>query len=121
MAIKLHELIDQVRDELLMPRRADTLDAMYPFLFVDEVELDLSVTVSAKVEGSGKVSIQVIEVGGGSEAAGEDVHSVKIKMTPLLTKEEIREQLKKNGRLWQTIENVTRRTMVKEDGMVGES
>ena len=121
MTVKLHELIDQVRDELLMPRRAGTLDAMYPFLFVDEVELDLSITVSAKVTGSGKVSIQVIEVGGGSEVTGEDVHNVKIKMTPLLTKDEIREQLKKDGRLWQTIEDATRRTMIKEDGMVGEN
>jgi hypothetical protein len=45
MTIKSHELIEQVRDELPIPRRADTPEAMYSFQFVDEVELEVSVPI----------------------------------------------------------------------------
>lgn len=120
MATTLHELIDQVRDELLMPRQANTPEAMYPFLFVDEVELEVGITVSGKAEGSGKISIHVVEAGGGGERAREDVHRITVKMTPLLTKDEIREHLKQDARLWEKIQYIGRWATTKEAGMAGE-
>ena len=120
MPITLNQLIDQVREELLSPRRMDTPEAMYPFLFVEEVELEVNVTVSRTVEGAGKVNIQVAELGGGVEKASEQAQRIRIKMTPLLTKDEIREKLKKDERLWQRIEGVALPATAKEGGMVGE-
>jgi hypothetical protein len=67
MSITLSQLIDQVREELLTPRQAATPEAIYPFLFVDEVELELAVTVSDKVDGLGKVTIHIAEIGSGVE------------------------------------------------------
>jgi len=120
MTITLNQLIDQVREELLSPRRATTPEAMYPFLFIEEIELEVGVTVSSTVEGSGKINIQVVELGRGLGKSDEQTHRVKIKMTPLLTKDEIREMLKQAGRLWERVQPVTLRATTKDDGMVGE-
>lgn len=100
MSITLSQLIDQVREELLAPRDAKTSESMYPFLFVEEIELEIGVTVSCTVEGGGKVNVQVIEVGSRIDRGNEQIHCVKVKMTPLFTKDEVREQLKQNERTW---------------------
>ena len=115
MAIKLHELIDQVREELLMPRQANTPDAMYPFLFVDEIEIQVGVTVSTKVEGAGKVNIQVIEAGGNSAIETENIHHLKIKLTPLLTKDEVRDRLITDDHLREKVETAIRHATLKEE------
>jgi hypothetical protein len=44
---------------------------------------------------------------------------MKIKMTPLLSKDEMRERLKQDKRLWNKIEDVAASATVKEGGMVG--
>lgn len=119
MSITLSQLIDQVRQELLTPRQANTPEAIYPFLFIEEIELEVGVTVSSTVEGAGKVNIKVVEVGGGVEKTNEQAHRVTIKMTPLLSKEEVRTKLKQNPRVWNRIETVIMQATTKEDGMVG--
>jgi hypothetical protein len=119
MAITLNQLVDQVREELLAPRQVNTPEAMYPFLFVEEVELEVSVTVSSSIEGTGKVNIKVAEIGGGVDKANEQTHHVKVKMTPLMTKDEIRERLKQNQRVWERIEQTAVPALAKEAGMVG--
>ncbi len=120
MGVSLNQLIDQVREELLAPRRATTPEAMYPFLFIEEIELEVGVTVSSTVEGSGGVNIQVVELSSGLEKAKEQVHRVTIKMTPLLSKEEARTKLKQDSRLWKKIEQVVIPATMKEGGMVGQ-
>lgn len=119
MGITLSQLIDEVREELIVPSRASTPEAMYPFLFVEEVELEVNVTVSSTVEGAGKVSVQVVELGSGVERANEETHRVKIKMTPLMTRDEVREKLQADRRLWERIERVAIPATTKEGGMVG--
>lgn len=101
MSVTLSQLIDQVREELLLPRQASTPEAMYPLLFVEEVELEIGVTISSGVEGSGKVNVQVVELSSGVDKSNEQTHRVKIKLTPLLSKDEIREQLKQSNHTWE--------------------
>jgi hypothetical protein len=120
MDITLGELIDHVREELLSPHQGSTLDAKYPFLFVEEVELEVNVVISKKANGTGKVNIKVVELGGGIEKTDQRAHRIKIKMIPLLTKEEIREKLKQDKQLWGNIEVITMRATTKEGSMVGE-
>jgi hypothetical protein len=49
-----------------------------------------TVTVSSAVKGSGKVGIYVLELGGGGEHADARAHRVKVRMSPLLSKAEVR-------------------------------
>jgi len=120
MTATLNQLIDQVREELLSPRRASTPEAIYPFLFVEEIELEIEITISSTAAGSGKVSIQVVEMGGDIERTNERTHRIKIKMSPLLTKDEVRAKLRQSGWVWERTELVTVKATTKEGGMTGK-
>jgi len=54
-----------------------------PLLSVDEVELELQVTV--KKEAKGGIKIYVLELGGGGSR--DDVQKVKVKLSPIVNKE----------------------------------
>ncbi|MDY7004417.1 MAG: trypco2 family protein [Cyanobacteriota bacterium] len=62
-----------------------------PIFAVDSVELELQVTV--KKEGKAGIKIYVLEMGVGS--VRDDVQKVKIKLSPLLNKEQLLKIYKK--------------------------
>lgn len=80
-SIGLAELIEQVKRELLAPSLEGETDI--PLLSVDEVELELQVTV--KKEAKGGIKIYVLELGGGGSR--DDVQKVKVKLSPIVSKE----------------------------------
>lgn len=82
--IGLAELIERVRQELLS---AGPDLGEVPIFSVDEVSLELQVTV--RREGGGGINIQVIELGG--KVGRDDVHTVKLTLTPLVDKQKRRQ------------------------------
>lgn len=89
-SIGLAELIQQVKQELLSTIPGESSDA--PILFVGAVELELKVTVSR--EGRAGVKIDVVSIGGGELGGNlkqEDVHTVKVSLSPLFDKERLME------------------------------
>lgn len=118
--ININEFIEQVRKELLSPRHATTKDEALPLFFIDEVELEISVTVTSDLSGNGKINLQVVEVGTSANHQNENVHKITIKMTPLISKDKFIQDLEKNGRIFQEIEKVGYKSLLKEDGMAGE-
>lgn len=80
--IGLAELIEKVKSELLSQELG--ADGTEPLFSVDEVTLELQVTV--KKEGKAGLKVYVVEAGGG--ASRSDVQVVRVKLTPLLSKEE---------------------------------
>jgi len=99
--IGLAELIQQVKQELLTTY--PNSDNNTPILSIDSVELELQVTV--KREGKGGIKINVLPFGGGELSCGvsrDDVQKVKVKLSPLLTKEQIlKAYYKENPEQWQ--------------------
>lgn len=95
-SIGLTELIYQVKRELMQPEEGEA-DPV-PLLAVEEVELEIAVTVSKTVEAG--LNIQVIQLGGGGERS--DVHTVRVKLLPLLTREERLSELRRDSR-WDDI------------------
>jgi hypothetical protein len=87
--IGLAELIYQVKRELLSSdgREEDPV----PLFAVDEIELEVAVTVSR--EGQAGINIQVLNVGG--SASREDAQTVRVKLKPLLSREELLAVLQK--------------------------
>jgi hypothetical protein len=83
--IGLAELIDTVRQELLLQELLSTGPGSgnVPFLSIDEVSLELQVTVQK--EGNAGIKINVIQIGG--SVSRNDVQTIKITLTPLLSKE----------------------------------
>ena len=78
-SIGLAELIAKVRQELLSTE--NTADV--PLFSVDEVKLELQVTVTK--EGEAGLHIEVVELGG--KVSREDVHKIEVTLTPLVAKE----------------------------------
>lgn len=81
--IGLAELIQQVKQELLMP--APDKDKELPVFAVDSVELELQVTMRKDVKAG--IKIYVLEMGGGTDR--DDVQKVKVQLSPLLSKEQM--------------------------------
>jgi Trypsin-co-occurring domain 2 len=91
--IGLSELISKVKQDLLSVTPGQTKDA--PMLFVESVELELQVTV--KQEGKAGIKIDVLTFGGGELGGGisrDDVHKVKVKLSPLFDKAQLLEWYK---------------------------
>lgn len=88
--IGLTELIYQVKRELLSAesRQYDPV----PLFAVDEIELELAVTIGR--EGEAGINIQVLNVGGG--ASREDAQTVRVKLKPLRSREELIADLKEH-------------------------
>lgn len=99
--IGLAELIEQVKRELLTTYPQKENDT--PIFVVDSVELELQITV--KKDGKGGVKVNVLAFGGVDASTGvsrDDVQKVKVKLSPLLSKEEIlKAYYKENPEKWQ--------------------
>ncbi|PSB33918.1 trypco2 family protein [Stenomitos frigidus] len=88
--IGLAELIQQVKQELLATVPGKTKEA--PILLVSSVEVEVQVTV--KREGKAGIKIDVVAVGGGELGGGlsrDEVHKVKITLSPLFDRERLLE------------------------------
>lgn len=86
--IGLADLIAKVKQDLLSV--APGQDQEVPILFVDSVELELQVTV--KTEANVGIKIDVVAFGGadlGGAVGRDDVHTVKVKLSPLFDKEQL--------------------------------
>ncbi|HWS82722.1 MAG TPA: trypco2 family protein [Ktedonobacteraceae bacterium] len=98
--IELRELIEQVKEELLSQEMGT--NNKVPLFSVDEVELELQVTVCK--EGKAGLQIHVIELGG--NVSRDDVQVVKVTLSPLLSKEErIRLYKSRYPDRWQALED----------------
>jgi len=115
--ISLQKLIDQVKKELLAPTHSPD----YPLFFVDKVELDLAVAITQGA--SGEIGISVLDVLSASakkESSQQYGHTIKITLTPILTDEERRILLDKDGRLRKRIEQITATALIKgDDNLLG--
>lgn len=88
--IGLAELIQQVKQDLLSEVPGKSKDA--PILFVSSVEVEVQVTV--KREGKAGVKVNVVSIGGAEAGGGisrDDVHKVKVTLSPLFDKERMME------------------------------
>jgi len=98
-SIGLAELIAQVRQELIRPEMA-TEDKI-PLLSIEEIELQIAITVSKTAKAG--INIQVIELGG--YRLHSDVHTVRVKLAPLLTREERLSMLREDPRWSEMVEH----------------
>jgi len=103
--IGLAEFIYQVKREL-MQTTGEATDPV-PLLAVEEVELEIAVTVTKKMEAG--LRIQVVELGGGGER--NNVHTVRVKLSPLMTRDERVAQLRQDPRWSQIVQDQMRATL----------
>lgn len=117
--ITLNHLIEQIRQDLLTPPRATSSDDLYPFLFVDEIELEVTVTISSDKSAGGKLTVYVVEGDASGSTSNEQSHTVRLKLSPLIEKPEMASILKKDERLWEKIIGTTKRAVNKDIQLAG--
>ena len=116
--ISLQALIEKVKGELLAP----TGGPGYPIFFVDKVELELQVAVTCEKKAGLKIS--VLQLGGveaGGSATRERGHTIKVTLSPILSREEQRSLLEEDQRMWEGVRRATQAGLRKgESEMAGE-
>jgi hypothetical protein len=104
--LTLQTLIDKVKTDLFSPYEGTEKEGkvVYPVFLVDEVELKLAVNISYSVESG--IEVTIAQVVGASVGAGHEVgqaHTMKIKLSPILDRNEMRDQMKADERLWKGV------------------
>jgi hypothetical protein len=120
--ITLQELIDKVRSDLFGPYQDTELEGkqVYPLFLVDQVELEVAVNVTRGGEGGLKVSLipQVLDVEGKGGVDRSTGHTMKITLSPILTREEMRELL--GERILQGVREASKVLYKGEEGRLGD-
>lgn len=104
--VQLNELIEKVKAELLSGAPA------YPLFFIEKVELEIGITVTT--EGKGNLNVQVLELGGGSAQTNGNI--VKVTMSPILSLEEQRALLEKDGPMLDGVKRASLKALRKGAG-----
>lgn len=90
--IDLNDLIEELKTDLFAPY-AGTEHAgkqVYPIFFVDGIEVELVVNISYETTGGIKISVpQMAELSVGGGVENGRTHTMKIKLSPILTREEL--------------------------------
>lgn len=119
--IDLNELIEKIKADLFAPY-AGTEHAgkvVYPIFFVDGIEVELAVNISYETTGGIKISVpQVVEFSGGHGVENGRTHTMKIKLSPILTREELRAGL--DDRTMAGIRKASQITLRRGSSLAGE-
>lgn len=94
--IDLNELIEKLKDDLFSPYAGTTRagKSVYPIFFVDGVEVELVVNIKYEAGVGIKIGVpQLGELSGSGGLENGRMHTMKIKLSPILTREELREGL----------------------------
>jgi hypothetical protein len=108
--ISLQGLIEKVKTELLAPASAPG----YPVFFIDKVELELQVNVSA--QANGEIGIAVLDfakAGVSASNSQEKSHTIKVTLSPILTREEQRALLEKDEKMMNGVQRATQAALRK--------
>lgn len=95
--ITIQDLVDKVKSELFYLQKGTEreIKKIYPLFFVDQVELEIGFEVTKDAQSGFKIIIpQLIE---GSLTGGQEnktANKMKITLSPILSREELRELIK---------------------------
>ena len=103
--IGLQELMYQVKKELL----AQSADDPVPLFYVEGVELELS--VAARKEGQAGVRLSVVDIGG--RGGHERAQTVRVRLRPLYSREEMRRFVEQDPVLGPQLRQVATQGMLK--------
>jgi hypothetical protein len=102
-SLGLTELIQRIRQDLLMKQAQNE-----PDLFsIDEVTLEINFTISGDIEGGFDLGVVTL----GTDVSEERVQKVVIKMTPLVSKQQLISALNQNPEMAQATLDISSRKL----------
>jgi len=106
--IDLADLIFQIKSELLARRPAEKAKGLPALFWIDQVELELSVSITTQTGGKIKISVIPVDAEVTGIRGKQQGHTVKVRLTPLLPLEEMRSLLLKDPEARQALEEFSR-------------
>lgn len=112
--IGLPDLIYQIKNELLARHPVEEAKGLPALFWIDQIELELAVTVTR--QRGGKIKLSVIPAGAelSGSRAEERAHTVKVRLTPFLSREEMRSMLSRDPQVQETLEHFSRTSLARE-------
>jgi hypothetical protein len=121
--ITLQALIEKVKSDLFSSyvNSQQSGKLIYPIFFVDQVELEVQVSLQHDTEAGIKITIpQVVEGSLGAFQGKGSYHTLKIKLSPILSREELRGLIDQDDRLLAGIRQATQLALRKGNQLPGE-
>ena len=110
----LLDLIYQVKNELLTPRPSEEARGLPALFWIDQIELELSVVANREQGGAIKLSVVPASAELSGSRAEEHGHTVKVRLTPLLSHAEMRDLLSQDRRFQEILEHFSRTGLARE-------
>lgn len=114
--IGLLDLIYQVKNELLARRPVEEAKGLPALFWIDQIELELSVAVAREQGGAIKLSVLPVSAEVSGSRAEERGHTVKVRLTPLLSREEMRSLLSQDPHFQEALGQLSRASLARELG-----
>lgn len=121
--ITLQDLIEKVKSDLFSPYKSEAINKniIYPLFLVDQVEVELNLSITYEAGAGIKLSIpQLIEASLDGKEGDNTVHKMKIVLKPILSADQMREQIAQDVRLLEGIKKASMAVLKKGTGLAGE-
>jgi hypothetical protein len=116
--VGLLDLIYQVKNELLARRPVEEAKGLPALFWIDQIELELSVAVTREQGGTVKLSVLPVSAELAGSRAEERGHIVKVRLTPLFSREEMGSLLSRTPRFQVALEHFST-SLIRELGQSG--
>jgi len=106
--IDLADLIFQIKSELLARRPAEKARGLPALFWIDQVELELSVSITAQTGGKIRISVIPVDAEVSGTREKQQGHKVKVRLTPLLSLDEMRDLLSQDEEFQKALKKFSR-------------
>lgn len=121
--ISLQDLIDKIKSDLFSPYGISPISRkiIYPLFLVDQVEVELNVSITYEAGTGIKISIpQLAEASLDGKASTDGGHSMKIILKPILSSEQMRDLLGQDKHLMDGITEASLAALRKGTNLAGQ-
>ena len=116
--ITTQDLVNKVKSDLFSVQSGtgNEVKKIYPLFFVDQVEIEIDFELTDDAEAGIKISIpQIVEGSVSGGQASKQGNKMKIILSPILSKEELRELMKEDERMIEEIKKASLMALRKDE------
>lgn len=116
--ITIQDLVNKVKSDLFSVQSGtgNEVKKIYPLFFVDQVEIEIDFELTDDAEAGIKNSIpQIVEGSVSGGQASKQGNKMKIILSPILSKEELRELMKEDERMIEEIKKASLMALRKDE------
>lgn len=116
--ITIQDLVNKVKSDLFSVQSGtgNEVKKIYPLFFVDQVEIEIDFELTDDAEAGIKISIpQIVEGSVSGGQASKQGNKMKIILSPILSKEELRELMKEDERMIEEIKKASLMALRKDE------